>query len=342
MKTKFQILLPLACVVTVHAGPRSSTSGDYSITTETADAGGTRATSSAYSHDGSVGGVVGISAVAAPEETTKHGYLGQLYEVTGLDLSSNPPAEMEEETTAQLAAWHSLDDASYLALSASTVDWSTDGSFPLTVNATTGLATAAAVYEDTLTIVTATQGEVPNQLTAELDLTVRDIDPDNYGSYAGDGLADGWQFQYFGLDNPLAGPLMNPDADTLKNIQEFAFGTNPNAVTGSIGIDANGTVTNPRGTPVPYLYGITAQTVDFRAIFSRRKDYQDFGLNYTLQFSTLEEGSPWVTSTAIPTLMDGSDAEIDVVYIPYPLIIQTDNGFEKPRFFRVGVSPSSN
>jgi hypothetical protein len=36
--------------------------------------------------------------------------------------------------------------------------------------------------------------------------------------------------------------------------------------------------------------------------------------------------------------MDSSDPEIDVVYVPYPAFIQTVNGFEKPRFFRVGVT----
>jgi hypothetical protein len=148
-----------------------------------------------------------------------------------------------------------------------------------------------------------------------------------------------WRHDHFGTwDNAgIAADSADPDSDTLSNLQEFAFGTNPNAVTGSIGIDENGTVTNPRGTPVPRLYGITAQTVDFRAIFSRRKGFGDSGLIYTVEFSTLEEGCPWVASAAIPTLMDGSDAEIDVVYVPYPVFIQTDKGFEKPRFFRVGV-----
>jgi hypothetical protein len=107
------------------------------------------------------------------------------------------------------------------------VDWSTAGSFPLTVNETTGLATAAAVYEDTLTTVTATQGEIPNQLTAELALTVRDIDPDNFGSYAGDGLDDDWQFLYFGLNNPDADPAQDPDGDGQNNLFEFTAGLIP-------------------------------------------------------------------------------------------------------------------
>ena len=41
-------------------------------------------TSASYANDGSAGLVVGISTVAAPAETAKHGYLAQLYDATGL------------------------------------------------------------------------------------------------------------------------------------------------------------------------------------------------------------------------------------------------------------------
>lgn len=224
MKTKSLTLLALCCAVSVHAGPR--TSANYSVATDTADSGGARATSSAYTHDGSLGGVVGVSTVATPAETAKHGYLGQLYEVTGLALSSADP-EFDEGTTLQLAAWHSLDDASFLALPATAVLWSTEGTFPLTVNTTTGLATATAVYQDTDTTVTATQGEIPHQLTAELDLTVLNTLPDNFGSYANDTLKDNWQVLHFGQDNTDAAPLKDPDGDGQNNRFEFTAGLIP-------------------------------------------------------------------------------------------------------------------
>jgi hypothetical protein len=133
-------------------------------------------------------------------------------------------------------------------------------------------------------------------------------------------------------------PTHNPDGDTLTNLQEFAFGTDPTATTGAITLDGNGNVTNGKGTPIPYLAGLTETTVDYRAVFSRRKDHVASELTYTVEFSTLESGSQWVASTASPTTMDSSDPKIDVVYVPYPALIQTTNGFEKPRFFRVGVS----
>ena len=77
-----------------HAGPR--TSANYTIATDTADAGGRRTTSANYTNDGSLGGVAGISTVAAPAETAKHGYLGQLSAVTGLVLSATPPRRPDQ------------------------------------------------------------------------------------------------------------------------------------------------------------------------------------------------------------------------------------------------------
>ena len=50
--------------VSAPAAPRTST--NYNIPTDTADAGGKRATSASYTNDGSAGGVTGLSTVAVP------------------------------------------------------------------------------------------------------------------------------------------------------------------------------------------------------------------------------------------------------------------------------------
>jgi hypothetical protein len=205
--------------VAVHAGPRSS--ANYTLATDTTDAGGTRAASAAYTHDGSLGGVGGVSTVAVPAESAKHGYLGQLYEVTGLAVNAIP-ASIDETATRQLAAWHLLDDASYLAVSANSVAW-TVVTGPLTGISATGLTTAGKVFQDT----PATVQGVYGGFTETLALTVLDSDPDNYGSYAGDELADWWQNQYFGPDNPLAAPGADPDGDTQNNAFEFTAGLIP-------------------------------------------------------------------------------------------------------------------
>ena len=54
-----------------------------------------------------------------------------------------------------------------------------------------------------------------------------DTDPDNFGSYAGDGLNDHWQYEFFGPDNPLAGPAIDADADGDVNRFEFVAGVDP-------------------------------------------------------------------------------------------------------------------
>lgn len=83
MKTNsFLLILLLTLIHPLHAGPRTSAS--YSIATDTADFAGLRAASASYTHNGSAEGIVGISRVAKPNETVKHGYIGQLSDLVGL------------------------------------------------------------------------------------------------------------------------------------------------------------------------------------------------------------------------------------------------------------------
>jgi hypothetical protein len=301
MNKRFQILFTLACAVTVHAGPRSS--ANYTLATDTTDAGGTRASSAAYTHDGSVGGVVGISAVSTPAETAKHGYLGQLYEVTGLALSSDPPAEVDEEATAQLAAWHLLDDASYLAVNANSVAWSVVTG-PLTGISATGLTTAGTVYQDS----PATVRGVYGGFAGTLELTVLDSDPDNYGSYAGDELADSWQNRYFGLNNPNAGPLMDPDGDGQNNAFEFTAGLIP---------------TDALSRFLLRVEPVAGQPTHKRLIFSPRFDDR----TYDILTSTTLAGDSWTALTG-GTVSD-DDTERTVI---------DPNASEKEKFYRVQVS----
>lgn len=94
-------LVLLLSAAALHAGPRTST--NYSLTADTADGGGRRTSSASYTNDGSVGGIAGLAAVAAPAETVKHGYIGQLYEIAGLMLSATPVTTVNEGGTLQLA-----------------------------------------------------------------------------------------------------------------------------------------------------------------------------------------------------------------------------------------------
>ena len=211
--------LSLFLSTALHAGPR--TSANYIVATDIANAGGTRSTSTAYTNDGGVGDVTGVSTVAAPAETAKHGYIGQLTEVTALQLAATP-ATVNETATCQLSGVQLLDDLTTNAVPSSSITWSIGGG-PLTSISSGGLATAATVYQNT----GATAQGVYAGNTGTLGLTVVNTLPDNFGSYAADGIADGWQVQYFGLANPQAAPAVDADLDGLINFVEYGFGLIP-------------------------------------------------------------------------------------------------------------------
>lgn len=220
MKTHASIsLLLLALSAALHAGPRSSAS--YSIPTDIADSGGRRTTSASYSNDASIGGVAGTSIVAAPAEIAKHGYIGQLYEVTALQITATPTT-VNEGTSRQLSAAQLLDDNTTLAVPAVTIAWSVL-SGPLTNISNSGLTIAGNVYQNTAASV---QGSYAGD-TGTLGLNVLNTNLDNFGSYAADGIDDAWQVQYFGLNNPLAGPLQDPDHDGQNNLFEYITGVVP-------------------------------------------------------------------------------------------------------------------
>ena len=220
MRTYILVSILSLVAVSTHAGPRNS--ANYQILTDVADGGGGRATSANYTNDGSSGGVAGISTVAAPDVTAKVGFMGQLYEATGLTLSPGL-LTINETASGQLNAWLTLDDETLLAVPATSVTWSVQGG-PLTSISTSGLATAGIVYENTLATV---QGVYFGFPPAPHNLTVLDSIPDNFGSYSGDGLNDLWQVQYFGLNNSNAGPSLDPDGDGHTNAFEFTAGLVP-------------------------------------------------------------------------------------------------------------------
>lgn len=215
----FCLALIVAAGVT-NAAPRVG--GSYTIVAEIEDAAGQRTTGGPYRVDGSIGGLGGLSSIVSPSEVAKHGYIGQLYEVIGLKLGA-PSTNLNEAASAQLAAAPMLNDATNLApLNPSTVAWSI-ASGALASISTSGFATAAAVYQDSPAVIEgAAQG-----LSGQFTLTILNVNSDNFGSYSGDGLDDGWQVQYFGQNNPNAGPNADPDGDGQNNLFENTAGLIP-------------------------------------------------------------------------------------------------------------------
>jgi len=219
MKTSLLGLLGVLTAMSANAGSRSSAS--YSVPADSADAGGRRATSAGYANHGSIGGVGGIGTVVAPAQVAKHGYLGQLYDVTGLALGANP-TNVNEGTTRQLTARALLDDATSLNIAAARVNWSVV-SGPINSISGTGVATGGNVYEHT----PATVRGGYLSYSATLELFVRNVGNDDFGAYAGDGLDDAWQVAQFGLSNPNAGPNGDPDGDGQNTGYEYVAGTLP-------------------------------------------------------------------------------------------------------------------
>lgn len=209
----------LLAATPAQASSRSSAS--YSVPADTIEAGGRRVTSAAYTMDGSVGGIGGTGTAAGPATIAKHSYIGQLYDTTNVILSANP-ATVNEGTTRQLAATAILDDGTSLTPAPTAVAWSVVNG-PITSINSSGLATAGVVYENT----PATVGGAYFGRSGTLALTVLNVSLDNFGLYAGDGLDDAWQVQYFGVNNPLALAGQDPDGDGQTNRYEYIVGTIP-------------------------------------------------------------------------------------------------------------------
>ena len=203
------------------AAPRSS--ADYSIAMESIDQGGATLASADYSMNASVNDSGSIASEATTGYLAKGGYIGQLFNVTGV-IPSAPASTVNEGLTLQLGAAQLLDDTTLLPFSASLATWSIVGNpSPLASINTSGLATAATVYQNTLATVQASyQG-----LSGTLNLTVLNVNTDDYGSYAGDGLPDDWQVQYFGLNNPNAAPTKDASGTGQTNLFKYIAGLNP-------------------------------------------------------------------------------------------------------------------
>ncbi|MFM1770279.1 MAG: hypothetical protein RJA22_2808 [Verrucomicrobiota bacterium] len=206
----------LAGVLPAQAAVR--TGGAYSITLEGLSAGGGRSTSAALANEGTLGGLVQVAT--APATVAKPGLAGQLYEAT-LQLAATG-TNLNEGGTRQLLAFQRVDDGTTNAVLPSRVAWGVV-SGPLAGINSSGLALATNVFQDTPAVVRGTlEGSA-----ADLTLQVLNTGLDNWSTYAGDGIDDFWQVQYFGTGSTDADPARDPDGDGQGNLFEFTAGTNP-------------------------------------------------------------------------------------------------------------------
>jgi hypothetical protein len=280
------------------------TSANYSITTEVADSGGTRATSAAYSNIGSSGGVTGVSTVALPVEVAKQGYIGQLFEIVGFSVSATQNF-VNEGATLQLSGGQLLDDATTLAVNASLVSWSVVSGPLASINAN-GLATAQIVYQDSGAVI---QG-VYQATTGQFPLTVRNVNIDDFQTYAGDGIDDVWQVQYFGVNNPNAGPNVDFDGTGQSNLFKYVAGLNPLDPTSRFTVQSQ---------------PVNAQPLQKNILFQPLVT----GRVYVVQYNTsiASGGGTWTTLTNISSIDNGSVRTV------------TDlNASDPERFYRVQIT----
>lgn len=205
-------------ITTLPLAAQTRGSAHYSISAETVNSAGTAASSGHFQAQSQAGTISAVSSYEAG--LSKAGFLGQIYDVTGLTLTA-VQATVAENGTRQLLPLLTLDDATLLAVPAASATWSVlDG--PVDVS-TSGLASGETIAAADTALVRASY----LGFTADLNLSVLNVNADDFGTYAADGLADDWQVQHFGEDNPLAAPGLDPDGDGLTNLFEFTAGLLP-------------------------------------------------------------------------------------------------------------------
>ncbi len=309
MKTRCFLLLIAAfglLPAAAHAGTRAS--ARYTIATDSTDAAGVgRAQSTSYVVSGNAVGEFGTGAptTVSASYTDKPGYVGTLYNVVGLAVTSASASNaVPEGGQLQLGAAPLLDDGTLLgALASSGVSWAVL-SGPLASISAGGLATAATVYANTLATVRATSGG----LTGTGALTVLNVNTDDYGPYAGDGIDDAWQIMYFGTNNPKAGPNVDADGTGQTNLFKYLAGLNPLDPTSRFVLAAGAATAQP-GT----------KTLTFSPIYS--------GRTYTVQYTGSLSQPNWQTLPNATTSDNGTTRTV------------TDPGANTAqRFYRVQIS----
>ncbi len=217
-RTRFILVAcALALPVASHAETRGS--ANYSVTTDALGAAGGASSAGTIESVASVGGM-GIIAHAAPTQS-RSGFPAQLVDPTALTVTASPGSVPEGDAT-QLTGAFTMDDDTVSPLAGSDIDWTPVGG-PIVAVSSGGVATTDGVYEDSAASV---QGD-RSGFSDTASITVLNLDIDNFGAYAADGIDDAWQVLYFGIGNPNAGPGIDFDGDGQSNFFEYVAGLIP-------------------------------------------------------------------------------------------------------------------
>jgi hypothetical protein len=138
-------------------------------------------------------------------------------------------------------------------------------------------------------------------------------------------------------------PQGNADGDSLTELLEFAFGTDPTVSDAApLGWGGGANDAEP-GTPLVVTPTFSAGGVNFTARFMRRRDRDTSGsVHYAWRFSSdltdwesSDDSPPWLTQPEV--LAEDPTGEYELVEIAYPFWLST---FRKARFFQVEVTPT--
>ncbi len=226
MKIFPAVILGLAAVSFARrANADATASANYTQVASAVNAGGQRSGSAAYTNDATVG-EIGSGAVTFNNLTvTKSGFVGQLYDPTSLMIGTSA-ASVNEGQTLALSATEIFDDGTNLPLNASAVTWSAVSGPIQSINSA-GLLTAQIVYADT----PATARGTCLGVSGDGNFTVVNVNNDDFGLYANDGIPDFWQVAYFGVGsgngNPAGEATANPSGDGHNNLYDYVAGVNP-------------------------------------------------------------------------------------------------------------------
>ncbi len=231
MKTPAIFTCALLASLTPAFAQSTSTSASYILLHAPAGdlGGGGRVTNagSTVTADISVGdpGSGVVSAVSAGGVQAKGNLIGQLYDPRTFTIAVTPTA-VNEGGTSQLSGQAVMDDTTTLAMPATQVVWSV-GFGPVASLTLGGLITTSPVLGPTSAQLHGTFRGV-----ADPDGTLLNVidtgESDTFAQYAGDGLDDGWQTNFFGQPpNANATPTADPDGDGRNNRFEFLSGFTP-------------------------------------------------------------------------------------------------------------------
>jgi hypothetical protein len=199
----------IASILGVLAGE----SANYSTSLETLGASAGYSSSTNYQQHAEAG-AESVSISSSGPYVARHGFAGQLALPLAVTFFNEDIAD--EVSTFQILPGVIMDDFTYI--NAPQFFMFPLPSDPLILSISpAGLIEFGAVYEETPVTVRATAFGLEGEMTVYL----REVDPDNFGSYAGDWLNDGWQILHFGLENPEGLAAADPDGDGDTNLFEF-------------------------------------------------------------------------------------------------------------------------